>query len=122
VLEASVSASAVNAEGVGSLVATAGPTRTVVTTNFQIDLIKEFKAANVDTNGDNIPDVIYVSPTRTGDPSQGSREGSLMEYTLRAEYQQGSLLADSDETSFESSYVLYDYYTDRKLYSSRSRA
>jgi len=88
-----------------------GPTRVVITGFFGVNLLKELNSTAVDDFGNSQ----YIAPARTGDPSEGSRDGLLIEYVIRAEYAQGSVIADGANEAagdFTASYTIFDYYTD----------
>ncbi|MFV0525282.1 MAG: SdrD B-like domain-containing protein [Acidimicrobiales bacterium] len=103
-VSAMVRAWAQNAEG-PSAEATAGPTETTVTAGFKVNLTKSLPVEGVDAEGNPL-----YQPRYAVGPS--NQPGTLMEYVVRATYEPGSMLADSDEVTYQVDYTLLDAYTD----------
>lgn len=96
----------VSAQSDLSATATDGPTETIVTANFQVDTVKELKVTQTDeTTGE----PLYVSPFAAG---PNGENGSLLEYVIKTRYQKGSMLIDSDESTYEVDLTLIDAITD----------
>jgi len=93
------------ADGVNNL-ASDGDTEVIVTAFFRVDTIKEPKvnATDPDTGAFLYKPVVAMGPN--------GELGTLMEYRITARYVRGSMIADSDEVTFESDYDLFDFYTD----------
>ncbi|MEB8433490.1 carboxypeptidase regulatory-like domain-containing protein [Cocleimonas sp. KMM 6892] len=112
IVTAGVVAEAVSVENGNSAPASDGPTSVVVTGFFRVDLQKELKSTAVD------PDTgasLYSAPLKKGPTG---RAGSIIEYTVLAEYVKGSLLADGDNDTTSggspgiASYRIIDVLTD----------
>ncbi len=101
---ASVSAYATGETGTSEVVE-AGPVETIVTAGFEVDLIKTLKSTDVDDEGNPTYRPYYA----VGPNGQG---GTVIEYIISARYQNGSMLVDSDESTFLRDFSLIDYYSD----------
>ena len=95
---ASVSTQGTGPEGTSNT-ATAGPASTIATANFRVDLDKYQKNDNVN-----------YRPIRALGP--GGLVGYIIEWEVFAEYAPGSMIADSDEVTFEADYDLLDIFGD----------
>ncbi|MDB4512033.1 C25 family cysteine peptidase [Arenicella sp.] len=83
-----------------------GQTETIVTAFFRVNTIKEPKVNATD------PDSgawLYKAVAKEGPNGEA---GTLVEYRISAQYVNGSMIADSDEVTFEADYDLFDFYTD----------
>ncbi len=83
-----------------------GQTETIVTAFFRVNTIKEPKVNATD------PETgawLYRAVAKDG---PNGESGTLVEYRISAKYVNGSMIADSDEVTFESDYDLFDFYTD----------
>ena len=88
--------------------ATDGPTSVNVTADFRVNLTKSLKIDALDP----ITNEPLYAPTAKLGPAPGNAQGMLMEYKIFATYQQGSMIADSDEVTFEVDYSIFDYLSD----------
>jgi len=96
------------ADGVSNI-ATDGPTDVVVTADFRVNTTKDLKVPDADIDDDGDLEIIYDAIAKDG---PNGEDGMLMEYVIKSTYTKGSMIADSDEVTFEVDYDLFDWFTD----------
>lgn len=98
-----------------SAAATDGPVEALVTADFRVNLFKEMVGFAID--GDGNP----IWPKLDAKPGPGGEDGYVAKYDIIAQYQSGSMIADSpDELSdtdgdgflFDADYDVLDLFTD----------
>ncbi len=101
---ASVAAYAVNEDGTSEL-ATSGPTDTIITAGFKVNLLKTLTVTGFNSEGEPLYRPYYAT-------GPNGEAGTVMEYIIRGKYESGSMLADSPNNDNLASYELLDYYSD----------
>ena len=108
-VEANVSAYAVGPTGTSNM-AEDGPTDVTVTADFKVSTTKELKSTAVDPD---TGEPTYRALAKTN--QAGNVDGSVVEYTIKVTYQNGSMIANApDEANddYEIDFTLLDHYTD----------
>ncbi len=95
----------VSVTAAGANVATAGDTDVIITAGFKLDTIKTMLIPGFKTDGT----PLYTAQNAPGPLGQ---EGMLLEYSIKLQYKNGSMLMDSDEISYKVNIDLVDHFTD----------